>query len=134
VSVGRRNKQAGSSWERELASIFRDIGFTDVITTRQGSRELDALKIDLMNSNTSKEGRLSYNIQAKCVKGHLPYAKVIGELPKEEGITNVVCHKMTVKKNNRFIEQDRFAILYLEDFFKLIKKLKEYEKSTPINS
>lgn len=124
---GRRNKQAGSSWERTLAQWFREIGFKDVITTRQGSRELDALKIDLMNSNTSKEGRLVYNIQAKNIKGHIPYAKVISELPREEGIKNVICHKMTRKVGNRFVEQDQFAILYLDDFMEIVKKLKEYE-------
>ncbi len=127
MSVGRRNKVAGSNFEREMAQKMREIGFTDVITTRQGSRELDALKIDLMNGSISKEGRLPYSIQCKNVKGHLPYAKVISELPREEGYTNVIFHKMTVKKNNRFVEQDRFAILYLEDFFKLIKKIREYE-------
>lgn len=124
---GRRNKQCGSTWERTLAQKFRELGFKDVITTRQGSRELDALKIDLMNSNTSAEGRLPYNVQAKNVKGHLPYAKVIGELPKENNIINVVCHKMTEKKNNRFVEVDKFAILYLDDFLDMVKRLKQYE-------
>jgi hypothetical protein len=127
---GRRNKIAGSGWERTLAQMFRDIGFTDVITTRQGSRELDALKIDLMNSNTSKEGRLAYNIQAKNIRGHIPYAKVIAELPIEENITNVICHKMTRKVGNRFVEQDQFAILYLDDFMNMVKRLREYESKT----
>lgn len=131
---GNRSRSAGHGWERELAQIFRDIGYKDVITTRQGSRELDSLKIDLMNSQMSKEGRLPFNIQAKCVKNHLPYLKVISELPKEEGIMNVICHKSTKKVNNRFIEQDRFAILYLDDFFKLIKKLREYEQTNRSNN
>lgn len=129
---GKRNRTAGGNWERALAQLFRDIGFKDIITTRQGSRELDALKIDLMNSNTSKEGRFKYNIQAKCVKGHLLYGKVIGELPKEAGFTNVVCHRMTRKVGNRFIEEDTFAILYLDDFLELVRKLRDYESRTNI--
>lgn len=124
---GKRNKQAGSSWERLLAQKFRDIGYKDVITTRQGSRELDALKIDIMNSTTSTEGRLPFNVQCKNIKGHLPYGKVLKELPKETGITNVICHKSTKKVNNRFVEQGRFAILYLDDFLEMIRRLKQYE-------
>lgn len=127
---GSRSRRVGHGWERELAEMFRSIGYKDVITTRQGSRELDNLKIDLMNSNTSKEGRLPWNVQAKCVKGHLSYGKVLEELPTEQGIVNVICHKSTKKVNNRFIEQGRYAILYLDDFIEMVKKLREYEKVT----
>ncbi len=130
MTNGRRNKVAGSTWERELAIAFRELGFTDVITTRQGSRELDAKKIDLMNSNLSIHGRLPYNVQAKNIKGHIPYAKVIGELPKEPGIVNVIMHKMTNKVGSRFILQDKFAILYLDDFLDMVRKLREHESTT----
>lgn len=128
MTNGKRNKSAGSGWERELAQEFRKIGFPDVITTRQGSRELDAKKIDLMNSNLSKNGRLEYNVQAKNVKGHLAYGKILDELPKEDSIINVVLHKQTTKVKNRFVCKDKFAILYLKDFLELIKKLKQYEQ------
>ena len=127
---GKRNKSAGSGWERTLAERFRQIGFKDVITTRQGSRELDNLKIDLMNSNTSAEGRLKYNVQAKNIKGHIPYAKVIRELPKENGIINVICHKQTIKVGTRFLPVDNFAILYLDDWLGMVKRLREYEQQS----
>lgn len=128
---GKRNKSAGSGWERVLAQKFRDIGFPHVITTRQGSRLRDSQKIDLMNSDEDKHGRLEYNVQAKNTVGHLSYAKVISELPQEKGIINVILHKQTEKVNNRFVVRDTFAILYLEDFLKMVEKLKEYECSTP---
>lgn len=125
---GKRNRSAGGNWERELAQKFRELGFPHVITTRLGSRLRDSQKIDLMNSDEDKNGRLPYNVQAKNVKGHLAYGRVLSELPKESGVTNVVLHKQTAKVNNRFICQDRFAILYLKDFLKLVEKLKQYEE------
>lgn len=125
---GKRNKAAGSGWERELAIKFRELGFPHVITTRQGSRLRDSQKIDLMNSDEDKYGRLPYNVQAKNVVGHLAYGKVLGELPKEEGIINVILHKQTAKVNDRFIGKEKFAIMYMDDFLNLIKELNERRK------
>lgn len=125
---GKRNRNAGSGWERELAQLFRSIGYPHVITTRQGSRLRDSQKIDLMNSDESEHGRLPYNVQAKNVKGHLQYAKVIGELPDNPGITNVVLHKQTAKVKNRFICTGKYAILHMDNFIEMVKKLKEYEQ------
>ncbi len=127
---GKRNRVAGSNWERELAQLFRDIGYPHVITTRQGSRLRDSQKIDLMNSDESKYGRLPYNVQAKNVKGHLQYAKVIEELPKDPGIVNVVLHKQTNKVNNRFVCTGKYAILHMEDFVNMLKKLKNNESGS----
>lgn len=122
---GKRNRTAGNGWEREIAELLRSIGYPHVITTRQGSRLRDSQKIDIMNSDESLHGRFPYNIQAKNIKGHIPYGKVLAELPKDQNITNVVFHKMTEKVNNRFVCKDKFAILYLDDFIKIMKKLKE---------
>jgi hypothetical protein len=124
---GKRNKNAGSGWEREIAQLLRSIGYLHVITTRQGSRLRDSQKIDIMNADEDRNGRFPYNIQAKNVKGHLPYGKVIAELPKVEGVTNIIFHKMTQKVNNRFVCKDKFAILYLDDFIEIMKKLKSNE-------
>lgn len=122
---GKRNKNAGSGWEREIAQLLRSIGYPHVITTRQGSRLRDSQKIDIMNADEDRNGRFPYNIQAKNIKGHLPYGKVIAELPKVEGVTNIIFHKMTQKVNNRFVCKDKFAILYLDDFIEIMKKLKQ---------
>ncbi|MCU0322686.1 MAG: hypothetical protein MUE72_09735 [Chitinophagaceae bacterium] len=123
---GKRNRSAGSNWERELAKLFRDIGYLHVVTTRSESRSRDAQKIDLINKDEGVNGRLPFNIQAKNVVGHLKYGKVLAEMPKDDNM-NVVLHKQTYKKGDRFIESDRFAIMYMEDFIKLIVKLLKNE-------
>lgn len=130
MTNGKRNRTAGSNWERDLVQLFRSIGFPYVVTTRSESRSRDAQKIDLINKDEFNHGRLPYNVQAKNVKGHLKYAKVLGELPKDKGVINVVLHKQTEKKNNRFVTVDKFAILHLDDFIDMVKRLKEYEQKS----
>jgi|SRR6185369_14970601 len=130
MTNGKRNRTAGSNWERDLVQLFRSIGFPHVVTTRSESRSRDAQKIDLINKDEFKNGRLPYNVQAKNIKGHLKYAKVLGELPQDEGVINVILHKQTEKKNNRFVTVDKFAILRLEDFIDMAKRLREYEQAT----
>lgn len=124
---GKRNRSAGNGWERELANEFRKLGFPHVITSRKGSRLRDSQKVDLMNEDEDAYGRLPYNVQAKNVKGHLKYAKVIGELPNNPGIINVIMHKQTVKTNERFVCSGKYAILNLDDFLNMIKKIKTLE-------
>jgi len=126
---GKRNRSAGNGWERELAELFRAIGFPHVVTTRSESRSRDAQKIDLMNKNEGVVGRLPYNVQAKNTTGHLKYAKVMSEMPVEKGIVNVILHKQTERSGIRFICRDKFAILKMDDFINMVRMLQQLEKS-----
>lgn len=128
MTNGKRNRAAGTGWEREVAQMFREMGFPYVVTTRSESRSRDAQKVDLMNKDEWKHGRLPYNVQCKNVKGHLKYAKLLDELPKIPGLINFIAHKQTEKKNNRFVTTDKFAILRLEDFIKMMDRLQKYEQ------
>jgi len=130
MTNGKRNRNSGNTWERELASKFREIGFQDVVTSRSANRMRDALKIDLVNADEIKSGRLPYSVQAKNMVGHIQYGKILAEMPTEEGIIRVILQKQTEKVNNRFVMKDKFAIMYLDDFFKMVKKLKEYDRAT----
>lgn len=127
---GKRNRSAGNGWERELAELFRSIGFVHVVTTRSESRTRDAQKIDLMNRNEGVNGRLPYNVQAKNTTNHLKYGKILSELPNNSGVINVILHKQTEKNGTRFVCKDKFAIMKLDDFIALIKKVKEYEQGS----
>jgi len=130
MTNGSRNRSAGHNWEREVVAALKQLGFNHVSTSRNESRLRDAQKIDIVNINELKNGRLPYNIQAKCVVGHLKYGLVLSELPKEDDITNVILHKQTIKRGSRFITSDKFAILYMDDFFKMVKKIKDYESAS----
>jgi hypothetical protein len=127
MTNGKRNRTAGHNWEREIVKDLQSLGFTHVCTSRSESKSRDDQKIDIINKNELLNGRLPYNIQAKCTTGHLKYGKVLAELPDGTGSVNVIFHKQTEKAGNRFVTVDNFAIMYLEDFYAIIKKLKEYE-------
>ena len=124
---GKRNRAAGHSFELEITAAFKQAGYLHVITSRSESRSRDNMKIDLINKDERVTGRLPYNVQCKNVVGKIDYHKILSELPKEADIVNVVLHKQTQRVGTRFIVRDKFAIMYQEDFFKLVKELKELQ-------
>lgn len=126
---GKRNRQAGHKFELECVKAFKEAGFEDVVSSRSSNRSRDAQKIDLVNRDEIVSGRLPWAVQCKNVKGTLKYPIVISELPKEPNIIRVVLHNQTEKVNNRFITRDKFAIMYMEDFMEIVKRLREYEQT-----
>ena len=142
-----RNWTAGHSWERECAKKLREIGYFDVKTSRECSRQRDAEKVDICNAHEDLNGRLPYNIQCKTLTTTAKYPKLLQELkdfnPGNKQI-NVVFHRMTKKSaKGRFMTTGEYALLNLEDFYLIIDKLHKLEKSltksgvemgTPINT
>lgn len=124
---GKRNRQAGHKFELDCVKAFKKAGFNDCVSSRSSNRNRDAQKIDLVNRDEILSGRLPWAVQCKNIKGHVKYASIINELPKEDNVVRVVLHNQTEKINNRFITRDRFAILYMEDFMEMVRKLKEYD-------
>ena len=123
---GKRNRSVGHKLERDIAKILREeVGYKDVVTCRSESRSRDNEKIDLINKNEAVVGRLPYNIQCKSSVKLIKYPLVLSELPKLKGITNLIIHQQTEKKGTIFKTKDKFAILYLDDFVEIMKKLKQ---------
>ncbi len=122
-----RNTVVGHSYERELVTIFKEIGFVDVATSRACNRTRDAQKIDLVNTDESVQGRLPYNVQAKCMVGAIPYQKILGEIPVTPGLINVVLHKKTekAKTGSKFLVKEKYAFMYQHDFFQMVKQLED---------
>jgi hypothetical protein len=119
---GKRNKNAGHSWEREIVNDLKEMGYPHVVTTRSESRGRDAQKIDVMNKDEGENGRLPYNIQAKSLSKTAPYPKLLAELPIVKNVINVIFHKQTkANDSGRFMTQGKFAILSLTDFYQMIK-------------
>lgn len=128
MSVGKRNRTSGHAWEREVVKQLKAIGFPHVCTSRSESRSRDDQKVDILNKDEAENGRLPYNIQAKCVKGNLNYLEVLDELPDTPNVINVIFHKRTEKVGKKFLTRGNFAILYLEDFLEMARRLEEYEQ------
>ena len=126
---GRRNKNAGHSWERQVVDMLKEIGFPNAVTTRSESRGRDAQKIDVMNKDEGKNGRLPYNIQAKTLSKPTAYPKLLSELPQDGSEINVVFHKQTQKdpKTGRFMPRGTYAITNLKDFIQMMKKIEQFK-------
>lgn len=126
-----RNKTAGSNWERLIAKKLRELGFHDIKCSRECSRLRDSKKVDLCNADEDKHGRFPFNIQAKSYNTHVKYAKLLKELEDHNGRNqvNVVFHKLTEKSiGGKFMPKGEFAILNLDDFYKIIAQLKVCEE------
>ena len=132
MTNGKRNKVAGHNWEREGCRMCHSVGYPHVATTRAESRNRDALKIDLMNSEEDINGRFFLNVQCKNTSSSLPYGKLLEEMPDGKEI-NIIWHKQTRKVNDRFIEIGRYAILNLNDFLGILRFLKENNYESKIN-
>ena len=127
MTNGKRNRACGHKFELDCVKIFKEIGYTDTVSSRSSNRNRDAQKIDLVNKDEIVSGRLPWAVQCKNTVSHLSYGQVLSEMPKEPNVTRVIFHNQTKKVGTRFITTDRFAILYLEDFIEIMKKLKALE-------
>lgn len=101
----RNNRTAGHSFERDIAELFRTIGFTHCKTSRQCSRELDNQKVDLVNTDP-------FYVQCKYTQTINAHT-VLSEMPKREQM-NILLHK---RKNKGTV-----VSLSLEDFQKILKE------------
>lgn len=116
---GKRNRNAGHAWEREGVNDFGRF-YPNVASSRAVSRARDAEKVDLAYPDEIKFGRFPFNAQYKSYSRPIPYPKLLSELPKIEGVINVIMHKQTERVGTRFMPKGKFAILGSDDFFKLV--------------
>ena len=126
-----RNRDAGNSWERLIAKKLRELGFHDIKCSRECSRLRDSKKVDLCNADEDENGRFPFNIQAKSYNTHVKYAKLLKELEDHNGRNqvNVVFHKLTEKSiGGKFMPKGEFAILNLDDLYKMIEHISNMEE------
>lgn len=112
--TGATNRKKGHNFEREIAKLFREAGYTNALTSRQASRLYDDCMIDIWG--------IPDNVQAKNVKANInPMAifrqmkKVISEklepVEKRLHLPFVLIHKQ-----NREIKV--FVEMSMDDYFK----------------
>ncbi len=124
---GKRNRSVGHALERRIAEIFRSIGYPHVVTCRSESRSRDNQKVDLINKDERVNGRLPYNIQCKNSVKAIKYPLALSEMPVVPGVKNVIIHRQTEKVGERFLTRGDYAVLHLEDFLDMVKRLNQYE-------
>lgn len=127
-SRGKTNKRKGSNAEREYAEKFRQLGFENCKTARQGAKMLDDCGIDLIF--------IPFNVQIKAglqqgLRPHkvLEYMKnrITEVLPKysvEHNLPKILIHKRQVGQGNKRDEFSDIVYMTFEDFSKIIKMIK----------
>lgn len=104
---GRRARTKGHNFERAIVNYFKQMGYSRAMTTRLGSRLMDAAKIDICN--------VPFNVQCKAVEAHIDYHALTDEISEEieklvpERIEYpiVIFHKKN-KKTNVVMTLDEF--------------------------
>jgi len=106
-SSGRRARTKGHNFERTIVNYLKRIGFTEAITTRLGSRLMDAAKIDVCN--------VPFNVQCKAVEAKIDYHQLteeiseeIAKLVPERGEYPIVIFHKKDKKTNVIMTLDEF--------------------------
>ena len=125
---GKTNKRKGSNAEREYAEKFRQLGFENCKTARQGAKMLDDCGIDLIF--------IPFNVQIKAglqqgLRPHkvLEYMKnrITEVLPKysvEHNLPKILIYKRQVGQGNKRDEFSEIVSMTFEDFSKIIKMIK----------
>tara|TARA_Y100000593_G_C4142276_1_gene252879 strand:- start:196 stop:534 length:339 start_codon:yes stop_codon:yes gene_type:complete len=104
------NRNKGNNYERELAKEFRELGFSNCVTSRSESKRRDDAGVDLCYTGC-------LNVQAKAWKSAPSYHKILKEMPDEAGQHNVIFHKRP--------RQGDVVVMRKEDFYELILTLKK---------
>lgn len=119
---GKRNRRKGHDLERELARIFRELGYEHARTSREESRLMDDCGIDIVNVPFLVQAKAGYeNRQPNFSKIYNNIKEKIGEkFPKEHPIHNMPI-VLIWKKNGRGDENYTWTICH-KDMLKLLNK------------
>lgn len=120
---GKRNRAAGHQYERDVAKMFRAMGFEFVQTSRACAPLRDKIGIDLANEDELKNGRLPYNIQLKSLSKAANYLQLLEGIPEEPGQINIVLHRATVRSKSRFFVSGEYAFLKQSDLLLLLYRI-----------
>jgi hypothetical protein len=107
----KNNRMAGHAFERDLATIFRAIGYPEAATTRQmGSKGADDAGVDLV-------GTPGWTVQAKYTQAAPNMQKLLKSMPVRGERFNTGT-RIVVHKRER---QGSTVTMTLEDFVELAR-------------
>ncbi len=104
-------RKKGHAYELQIRDFFKELGWTDCVTSRLESKRADDAGVDLCFTNP-------FNVQAKAVENLGSIHAVLNRMPVDSKI-NVVFHK-----KNR---QGTIVAMTQEDFKRIIILLKSKE-------
>ena len=111
-----RNK--GHRYETKIAQELRNLGFTDVVTSRSESKSMDDKKVDLVD----RSGKLPCYKQLKNTVNTPQYHAIKKECPLKDKPFIVIWNKQ-VKKEKVFGSAGEVVIMDKDFFYELLSKL-----------
>ena len=118
--MSNRNRTAGNGWELSCIKLLKSI-FPHIVSSRSSNRKMDALKVDIVNEDEIKQGRLPFNFQCKNLAKSCNYYKTLSDMP--DFGDNIILHKFTSKKDGgvNFTEKGQYAIMNIDTLLKILK-------------
>jgi hypothetical protein len=111
--MANSNRDKGHAYERKIMNELKHL-FPDVKTSRNESKLLDDLKVDLAFTDP-------YCIQCKATERTAPYGMILKDIQKAfPKKIPVILHKRNY--------QMEVAVISKYDFFLILQKLQEFEK------
>ena len=123
------NRRRGHNFEREIAVLFRGLGYENARTSRQSSKLLDDSGVDI--------DRIPFNVQCKeGIQKGIVYSNVLTNMrvklkenfPERVDLLKLVIHKKPPFGKKREPE-DTLVIMSLYDFVTLIENKQNENKS-----
>lgn len=121
IARAKRARSAGHGWEKDTARTLRDRHiYPEVITTRQGSRFLDGLGIDLMNRDEGTQGIMIDTISCKTTIAGINYHELLTDLEKSGRPGRVVFHRRTYKADKKIMVKGHYCTTDLDNYLELM--------------
>jgi len=126
----KRNLIAGQVYEEYLVKKLNNLGvFATLCRSVEIHPSLDAQMMDICPVDSNL--KFPYHIQAKSTVKTVQYYKLLEDMDQfiKDNRIPVILHKKTVNESNRYLTQGSYAILFENDFFRVIKELESYRKA-----
>ena len=116
--IGKQNKQRGNNFERKIVKDLRDLGFTQVVTSRSESKSTDDNKVDIID----KGKQLPFDMQIQTKKtSSTPSYFGIREQSTVDNESFVIIWSKTERKGEKMMTVGDCVMMDLKMFYKLIK-------------
>ncbi len=102
------SRAKGHAYERQLVKLFKELGWTDCVSSRSESKNTDDAGVDLCYT-------YPLQIQAKAWETAPSYHTVLDKMPKRSDLYNCIFHKRNHKGS--------VVVMSEEDFISLLKLL-----------
>jgi hypothetical protein len=109
------NRNRGNQYERDIVVELKSKGYSDVVTSRAESRNMDNKGVDVFGHS------LPVHIQAKNYTKYPDIHKLLSSelLPSDK--ETVIFHKKTKKAQTKFMTQGEYVYMTKECFYSLIE-------------